>query len=28
MGYQVSDLVGENRPLALEMKHKPGDRSA
>ena len=27
MGYQVSDLVGENRPLALEMKSRPGDRS-
>lgn len=27
MGYQLSDLVGDNKPMALEMKNRAGDRS-
>ena len=27
MGYQISDLVGEGRPMSLELKHRPGDQS-
>ena len=27
MGYQISDLVGDNKPMSLELKHRPGDRS-